>query len=104
MVLAGTRWNGPVYRFGRPDTLSGACESGLVRREVGEDRDQLGRVAAVNRQGRSDPERQAAVAFAKALIDVRGRVSNAQFAALKGAEWVDANIVEMIALTVHSCG
>src|SRR6516225_5990020 len=45
MPLAGTRWNGPVYRFGRADTLSGASESGLVRGEVGEDRDQFGRVA-----------------------------------------------------------
>lgn len=46
MLLACTRWNGPVYWFGRADTLSGACESGLVRVEKGEGRDQFGRVAA----------------------------------------------------------
>ena len=41
---------------------------------------------ALNRQGRSgDPKRQAAVAFAKALIEARGRVSDAQFAAVKDA-------------------
>jgi AhpD family alkylhydroperoxidase len=34
---------------------------------------------ALNRQGRSgDPKRQAAVAFAKALIEARGGVSDAQ--------------------------
>jgi hypothetical protein len=33
----------------------------------------------LNRQGRSgDPKRQAAVAFAKALIEARGGVSDAQ--------------------------
>ena len=41
--LAGTRWNGPVCWLGRTDTLSGASESGG---EVGEDRDQFGRVAS----------------------------------------------------------
>jgi uncharacterized peroxidase-related enzyme len=57
---------------------------------------------ALNRQGRSgDPKRQAAVAFAKALIETRGRVSDAQFAAVKDAGWTDANIVEMIALTAQ---
>jgi uncharacterized peroxidase-related enzyme len=57
---------------------------------------------ALNRQGRSgDPKRQAAVAFAKALIETRGRVSDAQFAAVKDAGWTDPNIVEMIALTAQ---
>ncbi|MBR0872006.1 peroxidase-related enzyme [Bradyrhizobium tropiciagri] len=57
---------------------------------------------ALNRQGRSgDPKRQAAVAFAKALIETRGKVSDAQFAAVKDAGWTDANIVEMIALTAQ---
>jgi uncharacterized peroxidase-related enzyme len=57
---------------------------------------------ARNRQGRSsDPKRQAAVAFAKALIETHGKVSDAQFAAVKGAGWTDANIVEMIALTAQ---
>lgn len=57
---------------------------------------------ALNRQGQSsDPKRQAAVAFAKALIETRGKVSDAQFAAVKDAGWTDANIVEMIALTAQ---
>ena len=57
---------------------------------------------ALNRQGRSgDPKRQAAVAFARALIETRGKVSDAQFAAVRDAGWTDANIVEMIALTAQ---
>jgi alkylhydroperoxidase family enzyme len=54
---------------------------------------------ALNRQGRSgDPKPpQAAVAFAKALIEARGGVSDAQ----QDAGWADANIVEMIALTAQ---
>ena len=57
---------------------------------------------ALNRQGQSsDPKRQAAVAFAKALIETRGKVSDAQFASVKDARWTDANIVEMIALTAQ---
>lgn len=56
----------------------------------------------LNRQGRSsDPKRQAAVAFAKALIETRGKVSDAQFAAVRDAGWTDPNIVEMIALTAQ---
>ena len=46
MRLACTCWNGPVYWFGRTDTLSGVSEGRLVRGEVGEGRDQFGRVAA----------------------------------------------------------
>jgi uncharacterized peroxidase-related enzyme len=57
---------------------------------------------ALNRQGQSsDPKRHAAVAFAKALIETRGKVSDAQFAAVKNVGWTDANIVEMIALTAQ---
>jgi AhpD family alkylhydroperoxidase len=42
----------------------------------------------LNREGRStDPKRQAAVAFAKALIETRGKVSDAQFAAVREAGW-----------------
>ena len=56
----------------------------------------------LNRQGRSsDAKRQAAVSFAKALIETRGKVSDAQFAAVRDAGWTDANIVEMIALTAQ---
>jgi alkylhydroperoxidase family enzyme len=47
------------------------------------------------------PGRQAAVAFARALIEARGKASDAQFAAVKDAGWTDANIVEMIALTAQ---
>jgi len=57
---------------------------------------------ALNRRGRSgDPKRQAAVSFAKALIETRGKVSDAQFTAVRDAGWTDANIVEMIALTAQ---
>ena len=56
----------------------------------------------LNRECRwGDPKRQAAVAFAKALIETRGKVSDAQFAAVRDAGWTDANIVEMTALTAQ---
>ncbi|GGC76378.1 carboxymuconolactone decarboxylase family protein [Chelatococcus reniformis] len=56
----------------------------------------------LNRRGRSiDLKRQAALIFAKALIETRGKVSDAQFAAVRDAGWADANIVEMIALTAQ---
>jgi len=59
-------------------------------------------VIELNRKGRSsDPKRQAAVAFAKALIETRVKVSDAQFAAVSDAGWTDANVVEMIALTAQ---
>jgi alkylhydroperoxidase family enzyme len=35
------------------------------------------------------------------LIETRGKVSDAQFAAVRDAGWTDANIVEMIALTAQ---
>jgi uncharacterized peroxidase-related enzyme len=55
---------------------------------------------ALNRNGRScDPKRHAAVAFAKILIEKRGKVSDGEFEAVKAAGWTDANIIEMIALT-----
>ena len=57
---------------------------------------------ALNREGRSsDPKRQAALAFVKALIETHGKVSDARFAAVRDAGWTDANIVEMIALTAQ---
>jgi uncharacterized peroxidase-related enzyme len=49
----------------------------------------------------SDPRRQAAIAFAKALIETHDKVSDAQFAAVRGTGWTEANIVEMIALTAQ---
>ena len=57
---------------------------------------------SLNRYGRSsDPKRQAAVAFAKALIEKHGKVSDEEFAAVKAAGWTDANVVEMIALSAQ---
>ncbi|MDY0885894.1 carboxymuconolactone decarboxylase family protein [Dongia soli] len=57
---------------------------------------------SLNREGRSsDPKRQAAIAFAKALIERRGKVSDEEFTAVKAAGWTDANIVEMIALSAQ---
>src|SRR6201999_3313397 len=51
----------------------------------------------LNRVGRSsDPKRAAAVAFAKALIETRGKVSEEAFNAVKAAGWTDANIVEIV--------
>jgi alkylhydroperoxidase family enzyme len=59
-------------------------------------------VIELNRVGRSsDPKRRAAVVLAKALIKTCGKVSDAQFAAVRDAGWTDANIVEMIALTAQ---
>lgn len=57
---------------------------------------------ARNRRGESsDPKRQAAIAFAKTLIDKRGKVSDAEFAAVKAAGWTDANVVEIVALSAQ---
>jgi uncharacterized peroxidase-related enzyme len=57
---------------------------------------------ALNRQARSsDPKRQAALAFANALIEKRGKVADEEFDAVKAAGWTDANIVEMIALAAQ---
>jgi uncharacterized peroxidase-related enzyme len=57
---------------------------------------------ALNRQGRSnDPKREAAVRFAKTLIEKRGKLSDEEFAAVKNAGWTDANVVEMIALSAQ---
>jgi len=55
-----------------------------------------------NRAGRSgDQKRQAALAFAKALVEKRGKVSDEEFSAVRNAGWTDANIVEMIALAAQ---
>src|SRR6201991_2589041 len=57
---------------------------------------------AINREGRSsDPKRQAAIYFAKRLIETSGKVSDAEFSAVRDAGWTDANIVEIIALTAQ---
>jgi uncharacterized peroxidase-related enzyme len=56
------------------------------------------------RQGRaSDPKRDAAVQFARKIIETRGNVGDADVKAVRDAGYTDANIVEMIALvTVYT--
>lgn len=57
---------------------------------------------ALNREGKSnDPKRQAAIAFAKALIEKHGKVSDEDFASVKAAGWTDANVIEMIGLSAQ---
>src|ERR1700744_3399866 len=57
---------------------------------------------AINREGKwADPKRQAAIMFAKRLIETAGKVSDEEFEAVRKAVWSDANIVEMIALTAQ---
>ncbi|WP_353718282.1 peroxidase-related enzyme [Dyadobacter sp. 676] len=46
----------------------------------------------------SDPMRDAAVQFARKVIQTRGHVSDADFAAVRGAGYTDANIIEIVAL------
>jgi uncharacterized peroxidase-related enzyme len=51
----------------------------------------------------SDPKRDAAVQFARNVIETRGNVGDADVNALRDAGYTDANIIEIIALvTVHS--
>jgi uncharacterized peroxidase-related enzyme len=55
-----------------------------------------------NRYGQSaDPKRAAAMQFAQALIETRGKVSDAAFEAVRAAGWSDSNIVEIIGLTAQ---
>lgn len=57
---------------------------------------------AINREGKSsDPKRQAAIRFAKRLIETAGKVSDEEFAAVRNAGWSDANIIEIVALTAQ---
>src|SRR6201990_1574181 len=57
---------------------------------------------AINREGKSaDPKRQAAITFAKRLIESAGKVSDEEFEAVRKAGWTDANIIEIIALTAQ---
>src|SRR6266478_2232804 len=46
MQLACTHWNGPAYGLDARTRFLEPLRAGLVRGEVGEDRDQFGRVAA----------------------------------------------------------
>jgi uncharacterized peroxidase-related enzyme len=57
---------------------------------------------ALNRQGRSgDAKRDPAVQFAKKLIELRGKVSEADLNALRESGYTDANVVEIIALSAQ---
>ena len=57
---------------------------------------------AINREGKSsDPKRQAAIMFAKRLIETAGKVSDQEFESVRKAGWSDANIIEIIALTAQ---
>src|SRR6201996_7852590 len=57
---------------------------------------------AINREGKSaDPKRQAAIMFAKRLIDTAGKVSDEEFETVRKAGWSDANTIEMCALTAQ---
>jgi uncharacterized peroxidase-related enzyme len=57
---------------------------------------------SLNRQGRSsDVKRDAAVRFAKNLVELRGRVSEADLNAVRQAGFTDANVVEIIALSAQ---
>ena len=58
---------------------------------------------ALNRQGTSsDAKKDAAVRFAKKLMETRGKVAEADLAAVRRAGFSDANIVEIIALSAQS--
>jgi 2-iminobutanoate/2-iminopropanoate deaminase len=57
---------------------------------------------ALNRRRRStDARRDTAIRFAKRLIETLGRVADAQLAAVRHAGFTDAQIVEMVALSVQ---
>jgi uncharacterized peroxidase-related enzyme len=56
----------------------------------------------LNRQGHSsDSKSDAAVQFAKRVTETRGRVSNADIAAVREAGFTDAQIVEIVASAVQ---
>jgi uncharacterized peroxidase-related enzyme len=46
----------------------------------------------------TDPKRDAAVQFARKVIETRGHVSDADFAAVRDAGYTDANIMEIVGL------
>lgn len=58
---------------------------------------------ALNRQGASsDPKANAAVHFARLVVETRGKVSDMELAAVKSAGFTDAQIVEIIAVTAEN--
>ena len=46
----------------------------------------------------SDPKRDAAVQFARKVIETRGKVSDADLKAVRDAGYTDANVIEIVAL------
>jgi uncharacterized peroxidase-related enzyme len=57
---------------------------------------------ARNRQGESEsPRIAAAIAFARALMQTRGKVADSDLDAVRAAGYSDANIVEIIALSAQ---
>jgi alkylhydroperoxidase family enzyme len=46
----------------------------------------------------SDPKRDAAVQFARKVIETRGKVSDADLKAVRDAGYTDANVMEIVAL------
>jgi uncharacterized peroxidase-related enzyme len=57
---------------------------------------------SLNRHGASsDSKKDAAVRFAKKVIEARGKVTEADLAAVRQAGFTDANIVEIIALSAQ---
>jgi uncharacterized peroxidase-related enzyme len=46
----------------------------------------------------SDPKRDAAVQFARKVIDTRGKVSDADLKSVRDAGYTDANVIEIVAL------
>jgi uncharacterized peroxidase-related enzyme len=46
----------------------------------------------------SDPKRDAAIQFGRKVIETRGKVSDADMEAVRGAGYTDANVMEIVAL------
>jgi alkylhydroperoxidase family enzyme len=46
----------------------------------------------------SDPKRNAALQFAKKIIETRGHVTDADLAAVRAAGFTEANVIEIVAL------
>lgn len=56
----------------------------------------------LNRAGTShDPKRAAALAFARRVVERRGKVTNAELAAVRSAGYRDEQILEIVALSVQ---
>jgi uncharacterized peroxidase-related enzyme len=49
----------------------------------------------------SDPKRAAAVAYAKKFVETRGRVSDEDMAAVRTAGWTDAELIEIMLVSVQ---